>query len=71
MWDEWDKWITWECPNCSEEHEDPMGTVTHCRECGLEVIAIEGTAVSFDAADEWVKAITTPQQATAAKEREA
>lgn len=40
------KWITWECPTCEEEHEDPELLLTHCRKCGLIVIAVEGIATS-------------------------
>lgn len=41
-----DDWVTWECPECGEGHEDPELLETHCRECGLVVIAVEGQALS-------------------------
>lgn len=41
------KWIEWTCPECGEEHGDPEGLETHCRKCGLVVIAVEGVATSL------------------------
>ncbi len=31
------KLYSWCCPDCEEEHEDPEGLDTHCRDCGLVV----------------------------------
>jgi len=36
-----DNYVGWDCPECGETHEDPQGLDTHCRNCGLVVVAYD------------------------------